>query len=136
MTNYVNMLPRFDCRSRWLSAARLSPEVRAVAEEVLRVARDGPGWHPPRKRLTDRLFVVDVTAEMVTGALSSIRVMLIQDHPILRRHPDLPRAVRSLYRGDVRAALTLSLIGWDAVRKQDAAWAAWRECRAQKLKGA
>lgn len=132
----MRRLPANSLRARWVPASRLPVAARRLAEAELERARCAPGWNPKVVRLRRSLHMIDVCADGQTGALHSVRVVLLQDHPfldILDGLGNAPRAVKSLYRKDVRLAHARALEWWatgEAWERAVESWKTYLEARA------
>ena len=83
---------------------------------------------PARKRFGRYSVIIDASYHF-GGGLSAIRVAYVRDHVFLRDTlsslPFVPRAVKSIYRGQVRLAFMMATEAWSVLTALDAASEAW-----------
>jgi len=107
MTITPTMLPEPFIKSRWVSVTQF----------------------PTRKRFGKHSLILE-RCWTHDGKPHSVKVAYVRDHPFLRnvlsKLPHVPRAVKSLYRGDVRLAFKMAKDGWHVIRAMDDAGTAWR----------
>lgn len=123
----MTRLPNHFLRSRWVSAASLPPDVRALAARELDRASRQPGWSPKVIRLRRALHLIDVCGNP-DGSLHSVRMALLRDHPALARlgaMAHVPRVVKTLYRKQTRLAHARAHECWPVLAAMDAAEGAW-----------
>lgn len=143
MTCVLPDLPADALRVRWIRAGRLPRRAREIIEaEMLRVCA-APGWNVKSVRLgKGRLRLLDLSCEPASRGdpygppkLSAARIALVQDHPFLSKldaPEDVPRAVRVLYRAEIRLAHAKADNGWGWSAMYGSAresWATYREAR-------
>lgn len=106
------ILPSSLFESEWITPTALTGEqLKLVTAEMHRVAK-APGWNPKIIKLGGDLVAVDLCCvaahTMPKGSdsvLHSVHVLHYVDHPFLKELPaGTPRAVKSLYRKEVRMA--------------------------------
>ena len=165
MLDLPEILPPHDLSSHWepwtdekeQKARAGSPMLAEIKQAFLDACRK-PGWNPRTVQMGGVRLAVDYCAHSwyadkhlgfyrpglprlgpKTGDLHSYKVVSFQDHPflaVLNQLPHVPRAVRSLYRKEVRLAHLRADDGFVVIRAVDAAqsaWDEWLEVRAREV---
>lgn len=121
-------LPFNRLRRRSVPASMLPRDVLDVARQELSRATESAGWNPKVVRLRRNLHMVDLCADPNTDDVHSVEVVLLQDHPflaVLNALDHVPRAVKTLYRKEVRLAHQRADESWDYLRAVEKAREAW-----------
>lgn len=90
---------------------------------------DGPGWNPGIVQMGGFMVAVDYCADR-HGNFHSYKTTLRMDHPFMRVLDGLgnaPRAVKHIYRADVRLRHLRAKDAWDALTDIIRAETAWAE---------
>lgn len=128
MTISRGHLPSNRLKRRSVPAFRLPKDVLNVARQELSRATKSAGWNPKVIRLRRKLYMVDLCAVPNTDEVHSIEVVLLQDHPflaVLNALNHVPRAVKTMYRKEVRLAHLRADEFWGWYRATEKAREAW-----------
>jgi hypothetical protein len=91
-------------------------------EKAARNAERRPGWNPQTVQLAGFLVALDYSFDPVTGEVCAYKTGIVIDHPFLFCLPqNTPRAVKHLYRREVRLKYLFAAEGWDFMRDMRAA---------------
>jgi len=104
----------------------------AIYEAAMDAARK-PGWNPKTVQMAGHMLAIDYSFYPGTDIVSAYKTAVIQDHPFLKTLPsNAPRAVRHIYRKDVRLKYLRADEGWDFFRdmaRAEEAWAKFNEVK-------
>lgn len=118
-------LPFPTIETRWI---RVTPEFRRtkaywpVIEAAAKETAARPGWNPRTVQIAGFLMAVDYCFAPGSDEVSAYKIGLVMDHPFLALLPaNCPRAVRHIYRREVRLKYLFAPEGWDLARDLAAA---------------
>jgi len=123
MHNHATMI-----RSKWIPLSAIPMDMRARVEAAAARAVKGAGWNPKSVNLRRDMWAIDYSFHPNGGGISSVNVARIVDHPHLaelNKMKNVPRAVKAIYRKDVRRAHLMADSAWPYLAAHDAAEASW-----------
>jgi hypothetical protein len=108
------------------------PEIQAAAMDAARK----PGWNPKTVKMAGYMVAIDYSFHPRSDRVSSYKTVVLQDHPFLATLPsNAPRAVRHIYRKDVRLKYLRADDGWDFCGDLQRAEDAWAKYNTSPARG-
>jgi len=151
-------LPSYRLMAEWWpwtdeheEAARRGSPILAEIKAAFRQACEKPGWNPRTVQMGGNVLAVNFCAHSWaadrggwfapgkprsgprSGELHSVQSVHYEDHPflaVLNSLPHVPKAVKHLYRKEVRLAVFRSDEAFPWIEAENAADAAWQKWRA------
>lgn len=118
-------LPSPLIKTEWVMVTDEFRKTKTYWPEIERAALDAarkPGWNPKTVQMGGHMMALDYCFYYGTKKVHSYKVGIVCDHPFLATLPaNAPRAVKHIYKKEVRLKYLRAYEDWDFMRDANAA---------------